>query len=107
MFYKAQLKNGRETLRPKRSRLGSYAQPLHEDPCRLCWNMSYAKSTLSVALALQVPAFLLYKGQRPPGKYKHYCLSMGSHHTVCSVCLSAFINLLIWGAQHPTSELHL
>lgn len=52
MFYKAQLKNGRETLRPKRSRLGSYAQPLHEDPCRLCRNMSYAKSTLSVALAL-------------------------------------------------------
>lgn len=51
---------------------------------------------------------MFYKSQQTFVKI-HYCLAMGSHHTIC---LPAFINLLILGsgvlhglAQHPTSEL--
>lgn len=64
-----------------------------------------------------------------PCKCKHFCSTKAStllgsansllsvrgkppHCLFCSVCLSAFSNLLIWGSgmwatQHPTSELHL
>lgn len=61
----------------------------------LCWNRSLCQIQ-AVTLVLQVTS--IYVLQKPADSWQvkiHYCLAMGSHHTIC---LPGFINLLILGS---------
>lgn len=87
-------------LRPK-SQASTYGLPPAESlpqpalACDLC-------QVQAVALAVQVQAFLFYKSQHRPGKCK-LTIACPCEATALSVCLSAFINVLIWGSGMWTS----